>query len=110
MTWDPVHNLCRQCGAFRSAEEATRCPKQPCYVRSAVDRILEPNETRPDLRWARAASWARGQSFGPWVQTWVDAPDPVWWQECERIEALARRIREVGEDAAYDEYASEIPF
>ena len=42
------------------------------------------------LRWARAFSWAIGQSCGPWVQG-VEEP------EAERITALARRIREVQE-------------
>jgi hypothetical protein len=48
-------------------------------------------------RWWRAASLARGQSFGP-------RPQGVDPDECTRIERLAERINEVGEDVAWDEY------
>jgi hypothetical protein len=45
-------------------------------------------------RWARAASWARAQSFGPWAHGCER-------QEAERITLIHDWIRELGEDEAY---------
>jgi hypothetical protein len=60
------------------------------------------NEER---RWGRAASWACGQSLGPWVQS----DDEIWKHECRRIEALRDRILEIGEQAGYEELFGEPP-
>jgi hypothetical protein len=38
----------------------------------------------------------------------VEPPTPEWEEECERIEDLSHRIREIGEDAAYEEYRETI--
>jgi hypothetical protein len=50
-----------------------------------------------DLRWCRAAAWAREQSMGPYAHG-LDLA------EAKRIEVLRDRILEVGEDAACAEY------
>ena len=52
------------------------------------------NEER---RWARAAAWADGTSFGPEGH----GVDP---EEVARISRMRDRILEVGEDAAREEY------
>lgn len=56
--------------------------------------------TDEELRWPRAASWARGESLGPRTH---GIPD----DEAQRIEALRDRILEVGEDVAADEIGPE---
>jgi hypothetical protein len=55
---------------------------------------VETPEQAEELRWRRAASWARGQSLGPQMDG----------DEARRIEALRDRILEIGEDAAWREY------
>lgn len=60
--------------------------------------IPESDEVEDEgLRWSRAAALAGGYSMGPWGQ---GVPE----FECRLIEALANRILEVGEDAAWEEH------
>lgn len=63
---------------------------------NADDKREEEEEEEEELRWNRAASWAREQSVGP-NEMGIDPP------ECGRIEALRDRILEIGWDAAWDE-------
>jgi hypothetical protein len=63
-----------------------------------MDKHFDSNDR--NLRWARAAAWARGQSFGPWAQGLHHVDKP----ECRRIHALCARIEQVGEDQAAAEY------
>jgi hypothetical protein len=60
-------------------------------------RTADQSGSDTELRWARAAAWAREQSFGPYAHG-VDEP------EARRIEALRDRILEVGEETAWREY------
>jgi hypothetical protein len=50
-----------------------------------------------ELRWARAAAWARSQSLGPWGRGLDE-------RECRRIEALRDCIVAAGDDT--DEQAA----
>ena len=68
------------------------------FVQTLVVAETETVKEQDDrLRWCRAASWARGQSMGPYAHGLDRA-------EAKRIETLRDRIRAVGEDAAWDEY------
>jgi hypothetical protein len=62
-----------------------------------LDRLTREQDRR--LRWARAASWARGQSFGPYAHG-------IGEEEAERIEEIAKWILDLGEDAAWERYAA----
>ena len=73
---------------------------------SGVPESVEVENER--LRWPRAASWARGQSLGPWGRLLEDeateAARDAWRAECRRVEALAGLILAVGEERAAKEY------
>jgi hypothetical protein len=47
------------------------------------------------LRWARASSWARGDSVGPWIQGVAE-------EECREIERIRDLIKLLGEDEAWE--------
>ncbi len=61
----------------------------------------EPNGAEREMRWGRAASWARGQSFGPRAH---GLPE----EECKRIEDLADFLSEFGEQFAWNHYMGEV--
>ena len=67
---------------------------------SALDNLPVESADDHNLRWCRAAAWARRQTLGPWVQG-------VEFREAKCITALRDRIIEVGYQAAGDEYFAE---
>jgi hypothetical protein len=64
--------------------------------------FVHPRVVPMDLRWCRAAAWARQQSMGPYAHG-------LDFAEARRIEVLRDRIIEVGEDVAWAEYAETTP-
>ena len=68
-------------------------------------RCEEDEPSHAELRWERAAAWARGQSDGPYLHNSPESleSDAEWAAECERIRVLKDLILETGERAAREE-------
>jgi len=64
-----------------------------------IRRVTDPSEEvqNEELRFSRAAAWARGQCLGPWLMGLSDG-------ECRRIEELRDQIVALGEDTAHVDY------